>query len=137
MKTIAINGASGFLGGQICEYFKDKYSLLVIKRDDYLIEPNKLADKIKGVDIIINLAGVRIKPVMSKKYEKDVYESRINTTKNLRDAIDLLITKSELFISFSAIGIYQYDVLCDETAPNFCCDFWLRFVKIGSHLLMA
>jgi TIGR01777 family protein len=109
MKTIAINGTSGFLGSQICKYFANKYHIVKIKREDYLIPASQLSEKLQGVDIVINLAGERISPFMSRRKRKRVYDSRISTTKNLVDALNLLSDKPRLFVSFSAIGIYDFE----------------------------
>lgn len=123
MRTIAINGTSGLIGSQICKYFANKYHILRIKRDDYLIPPAELADKLKGADIVINLAGERISPFMSAKKRKRVYESRVFTTINLVNTINAMDVKPVLFISFSAIGIYDFEYHHDERSLSFNNDF--------------
>lgn len=123
MRTIAINGTSGLIGSQICKYFANKYHILRIKRDDYLIPQVELADKLKGADIVINLAGERISPFMSTKKRKRVYESRVFTTINLVNAINAMDVKPELFLSFSAIGIYDFEHHHEEGSLCFTNDF--------------
>ena len=129
MKTLLINGSSGFLGSQICKYFEKKYHIDRLNREDYLIEPILLAERIKKADIIINLTGARISLFASKRYKQVMYESRVFTTLNLCKAIDLLEVKPELFISFSAVGIYDYDHTHDETSSFLGNDFLAQLCK--------
>jgi uncharacterized protein (TIGR01777 family) len=123
MKTVALNGSSGFLGSQICEYFGRKYLIVRLNREDYLSEPALLAKKLQGVDIVINLAGARISLFSSQKKKEVMYESRIKTTRNLCEAIELMDVKPELFISMSAVGIYDFVHLHDENSKNYGNDF--------------
>jgi len=123
MKTLLINGSNGFLGSQICEYFKDKYHIVCLNRADYLINPNDLADKIKDADIIFNLAGARISPFALKCSRRIIYDSRVLTTRNLFKAIDLLETMPELIISMSAVGIYDFIHIHDESSVFYGNDF--------------
>lgn len=123
MKTIAINGSNGFLGTQICKYFENKYHILKINRTDYLLEPSLLAEKIKDADIVINLAGAPIKLLSSSNYRKKMFVSRISTTKNLVRALELIRDKSILFISASAVGIYDFFNIHTEESKQFGHDF--------------
>ena len=129
MKTLLINGSSGFLGSQICKYFEKKYHIDRLNREDYLIEPILLAERIKKADIIINLTGARISLFASKHYKQVMYESRVSTTLNLCKAIELLEVKPELFISFSAVGIYDYDHTHDETSSFLGNDFLAQLCR--------
>ncbi|MDP4207478.1 MAG: TIGR01777 family oxidoreductase [Bacteroidota bacterium] len=128
MKILALNGSSGFLGKQICQFFERKYTILKIRREDYL-DPSALADKLKGVDIVVNLAGARITPVASKKYRKDLYDSRIYTTQCLVKAFSLMDKTPDFFISMSAIGIYDYIHIHNEESVNFGDDFLADLCK--------
>jgi uncharacterized protein len=123
MKTIAINGSSGFLGQQICKYLENKYHIVKIKREEYLEDEVILAERLKGVDIIINLAGARISLFASKKYKKVLLESRVLTTRNLVKAVNLMKRKPELFISASAIGIYDFEHFHNEFSTFYGNDF--------------
>jgi uncharacterized protein (TIGR01777 family) len=82
-----------------------------------------LAEKIKDADIVINLAGAPIKLFSSSKYQKIIYDSRILTTKNLVRALDLLSDKSVLFISASAVGIYDFHGTHTEKSKQYGSDF--------------
>lgn len=128
MKILALNGSSGFLGKQICQFFERKYSILKIRREDYL-DPSALADKLNGVDIVFNLAGARITPVASQKYRKELYDSRVYTTQCLVKAFSLMDKTPDFFISMSAIGIYDYIHIHNEESVNFGDDFLADLCK--------
>ena len=113
MKTIAMSGSSGFVGTYLKKYFHDKnYKVITIKREE-LGQKELLKETIAKVDVIINLSGANIIQRWSKKQKEKIYSSRIESTKALVDAINTN-EKEQLFISTSAIGIYENDIACDE-----------------------
>lgn len=106
---IAIAGSTGFIGKKLSEKFRTlNYDVIPLKRDDFKPENNQeLIKKIEGCDIVINLAGATIAKRWTKKYKKILYDSRIETTRILAEAINNLKNKPQKFISVSAIGIYD------------------------------
>ena len=107
MKTIAITGASGFVGTNLNKYFSSLgYNVLTISRD-VLNNKNKLEEIINSSNIIINLAGANIINRWSDSYKKLLYSSRIDTTSKIVNAIKNSTNKPELLISTSAVGIYD------------------------------
>jgi len=113
MSVIAISGISGFVGSYLNSYFYVKgYDVIEITRED-LAEPVLLKQKVEKADVIINLSGKNIIQRWSKKKKKQIYKSRIESTKALVSAINAN-DKKQLFISTSAIGIYENDIACDE-----------------------
>lgn len=126
--TIAITGSSGFVGTYLQKYFKDKnYKIITIKRAE-LHQQNTLHDKISQADIVINLSGANIIQRWSKTYKKLLYQSRIDTTKAIVNAINTS-NKNQLFISTSAIGIYKNNILCDENNYNYAETFLAHICK--------
>jgi len=119
---IALNGASGFIGRHIKDRFKD---YKIIKKTDNEAE---ILDKLKGVDIAINLAGAPIIKKWDKEYKKILIESRIESTRKLVSAIN----QSEVtqLISASAIGVYPNDVACDETTLDYADDFLGKLILL-------
>ena len=110
---IAIAGASGFVGSYLQDYFYERdIEVLTVPREE-LSQREVLKDKIAKVDVIINLAGENIVHRWSKNHKKKMYKSRIESTKALVSAINAT-SKKQLFISASAIGIYENDISCDE-----------------------
>ncbi len=126
--TIAIIGSRGFVGTYLQKYFKGKnYKIITIKRAE-LHQKNTLHDKISQADIIINLSGANIIQRWSKTYKKLLYQSRIETTKAIVNAVNCS-NKDQLLISTSAIGIYENDILCDEDNYNYAETFLAHICK--------
>lgn len=107
MKTIAITGASGFVGTNLNKFFSSLgYKILPISRE-VLNNQDKLEEIINSSNIIINLAGANIINRWSESYKKLLYSSRIDTTSKIINAIKNSTNKPELLISTSAVGIYD------------------------------
>lgn len=120
--TIAITGASGFVGTHLQDTFKD---CVVIERED---NEEDIARKLQGVDVVINLAGAPIIKRWSDPYKKVLIESRVETTRKLVNAINESDVKH--FISTSAIGAYPNDVACNESYPEYADDFLGKLTKV-------
>lgn len=118
---IAITGASGFVGRALQESFSDTIS---IQRED---DETAILEKLKGVNVVINLAGAPIIRRWSDPYKKVLRESRIDTTDRLVSAINQ--SEVKYFISTSAIGIYPSDLPCDESCDTYAEDFLGRLAK--------
>lgn len=122
MKTIAISGASGFVGKSLIKFFTDlDYKVTPIKRET-LDDKNKLEELLNSSDILINLSGANIINRWSESYKKLLYSSRIETTKKLVNAIKYIQNPPKMFISTSAVGIYDNKSTYDENG-NFSNDF--------------
>lgn len=105
---IAISGSSGFIGSRLIGYFKRRGDVIVPLGRSLFRQASvqALADALKGVDVVINLAGAPINHRWSEAYKLELQESRIGTTRKLVDAMNSLTGKPEVFISVSAVGIY-------------------------------
>ena len=122
MKTIAISGASGFIGSSLNKYFSNlNYKVISISRD-VLNNQEKLNEVISSSDIIINLAGANIINRWSESYKKLLYSSRIDTTSKIVNTINTITNKPKLLISTSAVGIYDNKSTYDEKG-NYSNDF--------------
>jgi uncharacterized protein len=107
MTTIAITGASGFVGTSLTKYFSDLgYKIIPISRD-ILNNKSKLEETLNSSEIVINLAGANIINRWSESYKKLLYSSRIDTTSKIVNAINNITNKPKLLISTSAVGIYD------------------------------
>lgn len=104
---IAISGASGFIGSHLTRAFKEmNWEVLPLGREEFQLVPAQLADRLQGVDTIVNLAGAPVIKRWTEEYKKTMYESRIGVTKKLVDACSLMGPRPALFISTSAVGYY-------------------------------
>jgi uncharacterized protein (TIGR01777 family) len=122
MKTIAISGASGFVGQSLVDFFsKQNYKVVQIKRD-ILNNSLKLDELINSSDVVINLSGANIINRWSESYKKLLISSRLDTTKKLVESLNRVEKKDKLFISTSAVGIYDNKAKYDENG-SFSNDF--------------
>jgi len=81
------------------------------------LDPASLSD----IDAVINLAGATTGKIpWTKKYEKELIASRLDSTKTLVDAINACPNPPQVLISGSASGIYgdQGDAWLDESSPK-------------------
>ena len=122
MKTIAISGASGFVGTSLTKFFSNiGYKVIPISRE-ILNNNNKLEKLLNTTDIVINLAGANIINRWSESYKKLLYSSRIDTTSKIVKAINSISNKPKILISTSAVGIYDNISTYDENG-SFSNDF--------------
>lgn len=129
MKSVGISGASGFVGSELRVFLqKNGYDVIEISRDD-LNNEKRLISKIEKSDIIINLAGANIISRWSKKYKKVLRQSRIDTTNRVVNAIKNAKKRPKLFISTSAIGIYNNKISHDEQSFEYADDFLANLCK--------
>ena len=129
MPTVAITGASGFVGTALQTMFKENgYKIIAIKRD-IAKDITKLTEVIEQSDVIINLAGASIIARWSESYKKELYNSRIDTTKNLIEAINNANSKPSLLISTSAVGIYTNNRSHSEFEFEYNNDFLGNLAK--------
>ena len=139
MKTIAITGASGFVGTSLTKYFSDLgYKIIPISRD-ILNDELKLKNVLDESDVIINLAGANIIGRWTAEYKELLYTSRIDTTKKIVTALNQITDKNKLLISTSAVGIYDNKDTHDEDGTfandflsNLCQDWESEALKAKS-----
>lgn len=139
MKTIAITGASGFVGTNLTNFFKSfNYKIIPISRD-ILNDELKLKNVLDESDVIINLAGANIIGRWTAEYKELLYTSRIDTTKKIVTALNQITDKNKLLISTSAVGIYDNKDTHDEDGTfandflsNLCQDWESEALKAKS-----
>ena len=113
---------SGYLGSLISNELKTRgHQAESIPRNLLFGEISKLKNQIEGADIIIHLSGSPILTRWSKKNRREIYDSRIQSTKNLVEAIKMLEQgkKPRKFIQASAIGIYKPGKIHNEDSADF------------------
>jgi uncharacterized protein (TIGR01777 family) len=117
---IFVSGGTGFVGTALVRYLLDAgHSVIAtgtssrhnrINHDNFLFIPTDTAkkgswqDSLQNVDAAINLAGRTIFNRWSERYKKEIYSSRILTTRNLVEAIP--DGKHVVLCSTSAVGYY-------------------------------
>jgi len=121
MKHIAIAGANGFVGQALQNTLEN---VVVLNRDDSI---EIWTEKLKDVDVVINLAGAPIVKRWNEAYKRVLISSRIESTQKLVSAIDK--SAVSYFISTSAIGIYPNDKTCDESCTEYADDFLAKLCE--------
>lgn len=121
MKTVLITGASGFVGQALAQKYLDagwRVNGLGTSQNHPMADghnnffwtsadtslPGVWQDLVAQSDVIVNLAGRNIFKPWTKAYKKAIYESRIQTTKHLVDAMP--DTFQGQLINASAAGFY-------------------------------
>jgi uncharacterized protein (TIGR01777 family) len=77
-------------------------------------------EKVADQDVAINLAGASIFRRWSDSTKKLIWDSRIQTTKNLVEALSARQDKETCLLSTSAVGYYGFheDEMLDESSPS-------------------
>ena len=132
---ILITGGLGFIGTNLSDYLLDKgHSVIAVRRaatqnritsDRYqyisgdTTRPGDWQEALGDVDAVVNLAGKSIFRRWSKSYKKEIYDSRILTTRNVVDALPT--GQSVTLCSASGAGYYGNrgdDLLKEDEKPG-------------------
>ena len=126
---IVIAGASGFVGTNLTKTFTTKgYDVIKLSRDE-IKNTSLLTKKLENSDVVINLSGANIINRWNDEYKNLLFSSRIGTTKHLVKAMGKTINKPKLFISTSAVGIYNNKQVHDEENFEYGDDFLAELCK--------
>ncbi len=121
---IAMSGASGFIGKYLSEGFvREGSSVVPITRKELGGSTEGLRALLDGTNIIVNLAGAPIIKKWTRTYKKDLYRSRVDTTRKIIGALESLKARPRAFISASAIGIYGTEGTHTEEKHSLADDF--------------
>jgi uncharacterized protein (TIGR01777 family) len=132
---ILITGGLGFIGTNLSDYLLDKgHSVIAVGRaatlnritsDRYhyvsadTTRPGDWQKALGDVDGVVNLAGKSIFKRWSKSYKKEIYDSRILTTRNVIDALPT--GQAVTLCSASGAGYYGNrgdDLLKEDEKPG-------------------
>lgn len=127
--NIIVAGATGGIGSRFVKFLHSKgdkvYTITRNKEKTRELFPFALGNfswqddwekLLPEVDAILNLSGATIGKRWNKVYKKEIYSSRIDTTREIVERLNNFIGKSVTFFSTSAIGFYpdSGDDLIDE-----------------------
>jgi uncharacterized protein (TIGR01777 family) len=134
-KNILITGATGLVGknliGKLVER-GDKISVISRSAEKAKTQLSGISDAaswddetkilqlINDADSVVHLAGENVMSQRwNEEHKKNIYDSRINTTKKLVQLIQKAESKPESLVCASAIGYYGTgrDKVCTEDAP--------------------
>lgn len=122
---IAVSGVNGYIARNlISELEADHHTIVPIKRR-MLYNTEKLPTLLADADVVINLAGAPILQRWTVASKDEILKSRVETTRNIVDAINSLPDnrKPRTFISASAIGIYAPGVMHADSSKLYANDF--------------
>lgn len=111
-KKIVIAGGTGFVGKYLSNKFVDSgYNVFIISRQPGHINWNDtgaIVEALENSEMLINLAGRSVDCRYNKKNKKEIYNSRIETTKTLGEVISNCKNPPELWINSSTATIYRH-----------------------------
>lgn len=128
---IAISGSNGYIASKLIAELEANNNTVVRIKRNLLTNSEKLTEAISEVDVVVHLAGAPIFTRWTRQNKKAILDSRVESTKNMVEAINSLsgIKQPKLFISASAIGIYESNRLHTEASDMFANDFVSNVVK--------
>jgi uncharacterized protein (TIGR01777 family) len=139
MSKILIVGGTGMVGTALEKAFtQDGHEVVLFTRNpknnkQFLLnyQTNEIDTKaFENVDTLINLAGANVGTKRwSNAYKKEIYDSRIITTRMLSEALNTIPNKIKTVISASAIGIYQNTTSPITEESNLGNDFLAQVCK--------
>jgi uncharacterized protein len=111
-KKIVLAGGTGFVGKYLHKkYTTLGYEVIIISRGKEYIKWNNNAaiiNSLENAEMLINLAGKSVDCRYNEKNKKEIYYSRIDTTKALGEAILQCKNPPPLWINSSTATIYRH-----------------------------
>ncbi|GAA5083718.1 TIGR01777 family oxidoreductase [Chryseobacterium ginsengisoli] len=145
---ILIAAGTGFLGKNLEKYFKEKESHVYIltrnpKRPNEIQWDAKTLGEWKSFlensDVLINLTGKSVDCRYTEKNKKEIFDSRIDSTKVLQQAVDQCINKPKVWLNASSATIYVHSetqlnteengIIGDDFSMNICKSWEKEFFK--------
>ncbi|HEU5395537.1 MAG TPA: NAD-dependent epimerase/dehydratase family protein, partial [Verrucomicrobiae bacterium] len=121
MNRIVIAGGSGFLGQTLAQYFRDRGDeVLVLTRRPGRraagggeltwdgCTPGNWAKAVDGAMAVINLAGRSVNCRYTRKNRREIFDSRIDSTRVLGEVMARCATPPRVWINASTATIYRH-----------------------------
>ncbi len=126
MKSAVIIGGTGLIGQELAnKLIADRFEVKILSRSKSKVDEifggkvtpvewfgknhEELVPIINGCDVVINLAGHTITIPWTKSNKNKIWNSRINTTEIIANAINSCNTPPKVFIQASAVGYYSHN----------------------------
>ncbi len=109
---ILVSGSTGLVGTELTHFLR-AFGHEVI-RFDRRLKTN--VSELEGLDAVVHLSGRSIQARWTKKVQKEIFDSRVETTKQLAETLAGLQKPPKVFLAASAVGYYgdQGGALIDE-----------------------
>lgn len=130
-KKIVLAGGSGFLGESLAKFLNQKgFEITILSRKHFVSEYARVVqwdsktlgiwkECVDGAFALINLTGRTVDCRYNKKNVRDMYDSRILSTRILGEAVNLANIKPEIWINSSTATIYEHTYGRPHTEMNF------------------
>jgi uncharacterized protein (TIGR01777 family) len=158
-KRIVIAGGTGFIGQALAAYFGKENQIIIIGRQsvnghnnaythnlllpaqgynityrrwDGVHQEKHWTSELEAADIVINLAGKSVNCRYTEKNKKEIFDSRVNATKAIAEAIRHCTVPPKLWINAASATIYRHaeDHPQDEYNGEFHDDFSVQVCKL-------
>lgn len=146
---IIIAAGTGFLGKNLEKYFIEKGNEVYIltrnpkRKNEIYWDAKTLGEwknSIEDSDVLINLTGKSVDCRYTEKNKKEIYDSRINSTKVLQRAVDHCVNKPKIWLNASSATIYVHSetqlnteengIIGDDFSMNICKSWEKEFFTI-------
>lgn len=119
--NIILLGGTGFIGRHLAPALRqDGHNVIQMGRSAYQCSEN-LTQLLKSQDVVIQMSGANIGERWNETYKQELYNSRIDATHQLAQALSQLKTPPKQVIAVSAIGLYPQRP-CGEPIDESCQD---------------
>ncbi len=148
---IIIAAGTGFLGKNLEKYFTGKGDEVYIltrnpKRKNEIYWDAKTLGEWKNLlentHVLINLTGKSVDCRYTEKNKKEIYFSRIDSTKVLQQAVDQCVNKPELWLNASSATTYIHSethlntekngIIGDDFSMNICKSWEKEFFSVNN-----
>ncbi|SHK72196.1 TIGR01777 family oxidoreductase [Chryseobacterium polytrichastri] len=146
---IIIAAGTGFLGKNLEQYFTEKGNEVYIltrnpRRKNEIYWDAKNLGEWKNIledsDVLINLTGKSVDCRYTEKNKKEIYSSRIDSTKILQQAMDQCINQPKVWLNASSATIYTHSetqlnteengIIGDDFSMNICKSWEKEFFTV-------
>lgn len=122
MKKIVLTAANGFLGQHLLDHLSEKYEVLALVRKPkaakgnvrYAVWDGETAGdwqlELEGAYAVINLAGRSVDCRYNEKNKRDIYASRLNTTRLIGEAIESCVAPPRIWLNAASATIYRHSL---------------------------
>jgi uncharacterized protein (TIGR01777 family) len=122
--NVAISGITGLIGRALHDrMIGNGHRVTRLSRDDFKLSRAHLAQKLEGIDAVVHLSGAPILKKWTPQYKRIIYSSRVDSTSRLVSAINDMEKPPGVFVSASAVGIYDTFEVHDEYSTVYADDF--------------
>ncbi len=149
---IIIAGGTGFLGKSLEKYFTEKGDQVYIltrnpkRKNEIYWDAQTIGEwkiSLENADVLINLTGKSVDCRYHEKNKKEIYSSRIDSTRILQKAVDQCSEKPKIWLNASSATIYVHSekhlnteengVIGDDFSMNICKSWEKEFFAVQNN----